>query len=831
MEARLPPAAEYAAFMSLLLLSLLVLGLASLVRLSALGREVRGLRDRLEALEAQAGARVGVWAPAPDAAADPEPVAPSAAAPPSGWPEDQRSGASPRPARAPIPSRTVFAVLGAVVTLVGAAWFLAALARSGVLTREVLLGLAAALAVILYAAAGRAAPVIGEAMRGLGYGLLALCLGALVGAGVASAGTVLAAILALSLAVGLHGAARGRLLGTATALSGASLSTWLLADNLGEPTFPGLALLGVAGATVLAERRLRPAGSGVLAPLPAVGLLGLVVTTQLHGQPGHPLLWGGLLLGALSAALAVGLRGEATSAAASIPAWLPARTTLGAAGVLLAGLAGTAPLLAALEGGPGAARPGVVATLLGVGAVCAALALGLHRRGPPGIAALRDAVLGVGVGTLGGALAFGLDGWRASTRLLGLASGVAVLGAWLRSPVWRGVGAAGLALVLADHLLRPWPSSTVVAGLALGGSLVLGGRTGRGVAGVAGVTLLRAVSARTGLIGDLGPEARFLVAAGAVAVLSAVTLALHRAGRERVAGTLVWSAVAGALFLIPLGLAHAENGAEVAAFSLLSGGLLYAVAGVHRPLFSARVRRGLEGVAVATAALGLPVWGEVDGVPERVAPGLAVLAVVLAALPGETRPFWRAWPVVGLAVLVSAAVMLDGPDSSSAGLWRLLGAAATGAGLALLGTPAGWGWLRREPDPRGDRDGARRRLAVPAVRDGLLPGLALLLLALAGRTAEFLLGGAGPVTLTSTAVLLASAVALLVQARRLRRPVRWWLALAAFGVGALKLVFLDLDDLGGLLRGAATAVIGLLLLGIGQLAPRPDEEATPDPAA
>lgn len=823
--------------MSLLLLALLVLGLASLARLSALGREVRALRDRLEVLEAQTletrtpetqtRARVGGSAASTDPAADPEPVTPPAAPLPL-WPEDQGAGEAPRPARltTPIPSRTVFAVLGAVVTLVGAAWFLGALARSGVLTREVLLGLAAALAVVLYAAAGRAAPVIGEAMRGLGYGLLALCLGALVGAGVASAGTVLGAILALSLAVGLHGAARGRLLGTATALTGASLSAWLLADNLGEPTPAGLALLGVAGATVLAERRLRPAGSGLLALLPAAGLLGLALTTQLHGQPGHPLLWGGLLLGALGAALAVGLRGKAGGPPASVPAWLPDRVTLGAAGVLLAGLAGTVPLLAALGSGTDGVRSWAVGTLLGLGAICAALALGLRRRGP-GPAALRDAVLGVGVGTLGGALAFGLDGWLASTRLLGLASGVALLGAWLRSPVWRGVGAAGLALVLADHLLRPWPSSLVVAGLALGGGLVLGERAGRVVAGVAALTLLRAVSAQTGLLGNLAPGERFLAAAGLVALLSAATLALHRAERGPLAGTLVWGAVAGGLGLIPLGLAHAENGAEVAAFSLLSGGLLYALAGLHRPLLPGRIRLGLEGLGVATAALGLLIWGEVDGVPERMPPLLALLAVVLAALPGETRPFWRAWPVLGLAVLSSVGAMLEGPASVGVGVWRLLGAAATGAALALLGTPAGWAQLRRGLDSRGDRDEAGRLLAFPAVRDVALPALALGLLALAGRTAEYLLGGGGPFTLTSTAVLLVASVALLVQARRLRRPPRWWVALAAFGVGALKLLFLDFGDLGGLLRGAATALIGLLLLGIGQLAPRPDEEAAP----
>ena len=41
------------------------------------------------------------------------------------------------PPRQPPSSRTIFALLGAAVTLGGAAWFTAALARSGVLTREI----------------------------------------------------------------------------------------------------------------------------------------------------------------------------------------------------------------------------------------------------------------------------------------------------------------------------------------------------------------------------------------------------------------------------------------------------------------------------------------------------------------------------------------------------------------------------------------------------------------------------------------------------------------------------------------------------------------------
>ncbi|GAA5514585.1 hypothetical protein Dcar01_03341 [Deinococcus carri] len=820
--------------MTLLLLALLVLGLVLLARLGSLTREMQGLRERLAALERQAGARASAQAtpeaedapvarPGPAEERGPTPEPPAALPTPAGspWPEDQE--VSRPPARAPLSSRTVFAVLGAAVTLVGAAWFLAALARSGLLTREVLLGLAALLAASLYAAAGRTAPVIGEALRGLGYGILALCLGALVGAGVAPAGTVLAAILVLSLAVGVHGTVQGRLLGTATALSGASLSTWLLADNLGDPTLPGLALLGVAAGTVLAERRLNPAGSALLAPLPAAGLLGLIVTTRVHDQPGHPLLWALLLLGAVGAALAVGLRPGTAGKEASL------RPPLAAAGVLLAGLAGAAPLLQPLEEGRG--LPGGLPTtaLLLVGAVCTGLALWLHRLGErrrPGTALLRDAVLGVGVGTLGGALALGMEGWRPSTRLLGLASGVALLGSWLRSRVWRWVGAAALGMLLADHLLHPWPSSLVVAGLALGSGLALAGRAGAAVTGVAAAVLLRAVSAPSGVLGELDAGPRFLAAAGVVVVLSALTLGLERWGQERFARTLVWGALAAGALLVPLGLAHAGSAWQVAAHGLLSGGLLYALAAVHRPLLPPRWRGGLEGAGVATAALGLLVWTQEGDGEERAALLLALLTVGVALLPGESRWFWRAWPLLALAVLVSVASMLTGPRDPGAGLWLLLGALGTGAALWLLVTLAGLRWLARRPDPRGDTARAASLVAPPLLQDGLWPGLALVLLALGGRTAELLVRGEGPLTftLTSTVVLLAASVALLVQARQLGHPLRWWVALATFGLGALKLVFVDLDDLGGLFRGAATALLGLLLLGIGQLAPRPEEE-------
>lgn len=859
---------------------LLVLCLVLWDRLNGLRREVRGLRERLERLERQAPARrmEGAWAPDRQGGPDPareelarreppeqglwgtESAPPAPPSPQGPWPEDPPAATQepvPTPLRAPLSSRTVFAALGAAVTLAGAAWFTAALARSGVLTREVQLGLAALLALTLYAGAGRAAPVIGEALRGLGYGILALCLGALVGAGVAPAGVVLAMILALSLAVGLHGAVQGRVLGTLTALAGASAATWIMADNLGDPLFPQLALLGILGCTALAERRLSAggrasrepgdgpevlnSGAGLLALLPGVSLLGLVVTAAVHSQAGHPLLWAALLLAAVGAALATGLRAGALEDRAATR--LPPHPVLGAAGILLAGLAGSAPLLAPLGSGRGLGEGLSTAALLLVGVVCAGGAAALHRRpaaAGDGRGLLRDALLGVGVGTLGGALALGVDGPRLSTRLLGLATGTALLGGWLRSPAWRSLGAASVALLLLDHLLRPWPSSALVAGLGMGAGVALAGRAGAGVAGVAGATLAASVTVLPGsragwAVLDPGFGLAFLAALA----LHGGALALARAGQVPRARTLAWAAVAASALLVPLALSLAGSPAQAAVHGLLAGALLFLGPGGRQAGEALRggPRRlvvSLELLGVASAALGLLAWGLDEGLGgttfAALGLALAALAALVTRLPGQSRWSWRAWPLLGLAALVSGGAMLGGPGTVGEGVLTLLGAGATLAALWVLTTPAG---LRRLPafsSPRQRRITAQavRRTGDPLWRDALLPALGLTLLALMGRTAELLLRGADaglPLasTLTSTAALLVASVGLLVLARRWARPLLWWTALLAFGLAAGKLVFVDLDDLGGAARGAATILIGLLLLGIGQLAPRPQE--------
>lgn len=783
----------------------------------------------------------------------------------SSGPATRRPPAPMRPAPTiqvrPAPSsRTVFAVLGAAVTLVGAAWFMAALARSGVLTRQVQLALAAGLAVVLYLMAGRAAPVIGEALRGLGYGILALCIGALVGTGVAAPGAVLAALLALSLAVGVHGAVQGRLLGTVTALAGASLSTWILADNLGVSPVPHLALLGLFACTVLAERRLTQPGSALLAFVPPVSLLGLLVTAAVHDAWGPPLPWAALLLGAVLTGLRIGLGqggpirdtyGEpAADSASSTPDVFspPPRSVLGAAGLLLGGLLGAAPLLrpsgSGAPDGSWRLEESTTGLLLGLGAVCVALAVALHRRaaregegGPARL--LRDAVLGVGVGLLGGALALGLDGFRVSTRLLGLTGAAALLGTWMRSVFWRWSGVAAVLLVLLDHLLTPWPSSVVVAGLALGTGVALGRRAGALVAAGAGLVLVSALAWAAPLPGLGSVTAHFLWAAFAALALHGLALGLARRGQPSRAGVLACGAVAANVLLVPAGLDLAAWPVQAAVFGLLTGALLYMSPAARlaaevwgREAAVSGTWAVLEGLGVFAAVLGLLTWSLEELFAGHALPPLdlllAGLAVLAALLPSHSRWNLRAWPVLALGVAVTALRMLDAPPSVATGLQTLLGAVAILAALWLLVAQSGRRWLEQW---RGERP-AGREVDRPWMQDGVLVALGLLLLALMGRTAE-LLRRAGPElssltsTSLSTAVLLAASVLALLQARRRERQVGWWVALTAFGLGALKLVFFDLGDLGGMARGAGTALIGLLLLGIGQLAPKPEGETGP----
>lgn len=878
--------------MNAALLVLLILGFVLLGRVNTLSAELRRLRERLERLELERpdwekwweGPPAGVSereevAPAPleerpvadadgeaapgAAAGGPLPEAPGEVQPREPQPREpqprepqprpptpMRPPAAARPAPAAVSSRTVFAVLGAAVTLVGAAWFLASLARTGVLTREVQLGLAAALAAALYLSAGRAAPAIAEAMRGLGYGILALCIGALVGAGVASPGAVLAALLALSLAVGLHGAVQGRLLGTATALAGASLSTWILADNLGASPVPHLALLGLFACTVLAERRLTQPGSALLAFALPVSLGGLLVTAAVHGLPGPLPLWALLLLGAVLAALGIGLRPEpAPGPAHPDPLAPPPRAVVAAASLVLGGFLGAVPLLRPLEtirfGDAGRLEGDATRLLLLVGAACVALAVGLHRRagreeGAAPARLLRDATLGVGVGTLGGALALGIDGFRLSTRLLGLAGAAALLGTWMRSGFWRWAGTAALLLLLLDHLVQPWPSSLIVAGLGLGAAVALGRRAGAAVGAAAGGVLISALTWAEPLSALSSEGRRFAAAVLASLVLHGLARGLERLGQEERARTVASAAVASGVLLIPAALTLPQLAPEFAVYALVSGAVLYlspagrlaARAWGGEAGHERRTGAVLELLGVGTAVLGLLTWTVTEAVDGRPLPPLGLLlaggAVLVARLPGQSRWQARAWPVLALAVLASLERMLDAPQGRTDGLWTLLGTGATLAALAGLGTSRGLrllGGLAR-PGPV---------LEQPWWRDGALVALGLWLLALMGRTAELLPRAApGLSTLTSTslstAVLIACSVLVLMQARRLERPVRWWVGLGAFGLGALKLVFFDLDDLGGMARGAGTVLIGLLLLGIGQLAPKPEPPAAGPPA-
>jgi Predicted membrane protein (DUF2339) len=879
--------------MELLTLAILVFCIVLWSLLTALRNEMKVLRARLEHLEAQQVRRrekVAPDSPVNDGAlltAEDEPAersatptaafsaaeqglwksGPLAGPPGNAQPAVQQAfvqpvveGTAPQspftpsipdssPPRRPMSSRTIFALLGAAVTLGGAAWFMAALARSGVLTRELQLGLAALLGVALYALAHRPSRIIGEAMRGLGYAVLALCVGALVGADVAPPGAALTGILLLSVLVGVHGVRQGRLLGTATALSGASLSTWILADNLGGPLTAQLCLLGILACTVYAEGRLKSPASALLALLPAVSVLGLVVTAGLHEQLGTPPMWAALLLGAAGSALTIGLksiglksesRGSPVSDRARPAPRLPARNVLGATGILLAGLAGAAPLLQPYLDGSGIRQNLSTLTLLLVGGVMAGAALWLQRRSPQPL--LRDALLGVGVGTLGAALALGIDGLRLSSRLLGLASATALTGSWMGSVPWRRIGAAGLLLVLLDHLVDPWPSSGVVALLVLGTAAALAGRSGALLAGVSGAVLGLGLSTLLRPSSVLGFSVPFVFAVLAVALLYGASRLLSRSQPTR-AATLAWATTGAGLMLLPLSQILGGQPYQAALQGLIAGAVLYLALGARQIvgtpwsgfLSAPRLIVPLELLGVATVTIGLLAWtlrALLDGQSlPPLALLLSLLAVVVATLPGESRWFWRAWPPLGLSALASLVVMLGSPASGAEASLTLLGTAVTLAALWLLITPAGLNLLKL----RQSKLQVPPALSAAFIQDAVFPALTLVLLALMGRTLELLIrhsvsGSTELFTFTTafSVVLLVGAVLLLGQARQQRIPLRWWVALVAFGLAALKLVFIDFGDLGGMARGAATVVIGLLLLGIGQLAPRP-ESVLPDP--
>lgn len=628
-------------------------------------------------------------------------------------------------------------------------------------------------------------------------------------------------------------------------------------------------------------------------------------------------MWALLLLTAVGSALLIGLQGRTVQASehdqpepssvlalptppsSMLPSPVPPspvspRPVL-AAGIMLAGGIGALPLLKPFQNGGLFDGGGLIqnlpnlslstAPLLLVGAVTAELATWIHLRTRPvdtaetgfGVMAsgmtndhclLRDALLGVGVGTLGAALAQSMDGLRLSSRPLGLASATALMGHWMKSRVWRGIGAAGLLLVLLDHLFAPWPSSVVIATLALGTAVALAGRLGAVIAGVAGATLALAVT--TLLPGTALPllDIYFLLAVLALwGGLKVLGMTRSRSNQAR-AQTASYAAVGAALMLLPIMYEFSGPPFQAAIQGLIAGALMFLAPGARlaaqlvwsRVLGVGRSEAGnleagtpvtegpasvpgpvstpslvilMELLGVAAAVLGVGAWTAdlVPGVLCSALP-LTLLAVLVAWLPGKDRWTWRALPVLGLALLVTVITLIGVPQSAGVGVFTLLSAALLLGALWLLFTPAGLRLLRPRSVQTVPAPPVGRAPGNPLVQEGVLSALLLGLLALMGRTFELLNRGAITdwlTTTTSSAVLLGSSVVALLVARRRNSPLSWWVALAAFGLASFKLVFVDFGDLGGTLRGGATVVIGLLLLGIGQLAPRPEQPGQKQP--
>ena len=228
-------------------------------------RRAKELRDELLELRAALGlppsARLGPTdpvrgtpapavppAPAPESA----PQTPAASGPVARWPEDQQEAAwtsvpppgSPAPGReretarpagwlwGPEFSRARISVFGGALVLGGLAWTLRALG----LPAWTLLLTVFAFGGVLYGAARRVPWPVSGALRGLGYGVTALGLGSLAQKlpGAWGPGAVLLGLLALSGALTWDGLRRREPLLGVMAAAGATLSVWLLADDLGR---------------------------------------------------------------------------------------------------------------------------------------------------------------------------------------------------------------------------------------------------------------------------------------------------------------------------------------------------------------------------------------------------------------------------------------------------------------------------------------------------------------------------------------------------------------------------------------------------------------------
>jgi Predicted membrane protein (DUF2339) len=753
--------------------------------------------------------------------------------------------AAARPGWSPTP-RFLFAATGALLTLGGLAAVLTQLARAGVFTPELQLLLAALLGVGLYALAPRASGAVRGALQGLGYGILALCMGALHQVGVLPAGAVLGLVLILSGLVGLHARRQGQLLGIAVALTGATVSTWLLADDLefsGLLLWAQVALLAVGAAAAGAALNSRAAPARLLVLTLPIGVAGLLVVAADHGTQGAPLLWAALAL--LMAGVVVRLSGSGPAGSQPAnddkPIWplLPVLPL----GLLVTTLLCAGPLAWAAQ--QGAARQGDLAASLSLLGLCAGLlalaAWRIRGRGLRTPDLIREALVASATAAAGAWLGAALQVGEGAQRLIPLALALALYGRWSGSAAWRWGSALVASLLLLSGLPELRAGHALLAVSALGSALAIGGRSGSLVAACAALVLtvwgtalpinlwiftlagLGAVLAALFVLPRLRPVRALPLLIAAFASLGTLLAELLSLAYPAL-NVDISASLAAVLTSVVLGVALRLPGTAPLLGRLRPAGLL--PAGLEKGGFELRVQQFAEGLALLCAVVALN-WLLITQAQTSIL--FAAVALLVPFLRGVIPWPLVSLPLMGLSLLVSlsigeAELIHGGPTTA------LLSLVAASLALWLTGSHGG---RRRLPLPaQARRDGAplekwalslgeRGAACWGAVIAALAAQFAARLASLAGT--EGLLGaGALPVTLS----LLSGGIVMLVQGRERRSVPVWWTGLGLFALASAKLVVADLDTLGTGGRGAALALIGLTLLGIAQLAPqaRPERE-------
>ncbi|BDP40610.1 hypothetical protein DAETH_05790 [Deinococcus aetherius] len=874
-----------------------LLALWALVRAARLERradearaELRRLREGQEALRAELAQLRG---PSPEptradlAVTTPIP-AEDTAPPPPVWPEDVPASVGPSPARPrgpslwdPIYSRARISVIGGVLVLGGLAFTLRELGAPG-WTRLLAVF---AFGALLYLNARRVPWPVSGALRGLGYGVMALGLGSVAQAlpDAWGPGVVLAGLLSLSAGLLWDGLRRGEPLLGALAVFGAGLSTWMLTDDLGQASIPAAgAVLLLAGVAVSqgsaqareaqgdpAEEPAHPPRTALALTLGAAGLVpgGWAVASASHADPALlferegrfaqevlalsggavPSLLAWLAFGVLALAPALALlgrreRGEVGGPVPALAAWA---------------VLGPQVLVAAAVGTALSARGHKDLLVLGLAlAPLVPLALGARHAWKQRLGDSAEEAGALLVGTVAGSLTAAATG-VAGAAVLGL------LGARTQPAALSGVALA-LLLVGLSARSRSWLTA---GALGLGLSALWGASvSGMGLDSAWHAALLGAVPAVVGLLGalrvardpwanaprrEMAPEAPgtppvsgltapllaggcsvLLVAAlqpGGVELLAPASAALagglwwRRAGGETTDAlrTTIFWALAPGAALGALLLLVTADGAGGATLAACLVALVSAGSLLGTAGRGGEARRAAELTGLVLLALALGVTC-VTWLPALGVPGALALA---AALTVPLRLVWgwgRLDVGLGLGLFAALVALADG-------VWR--GTSPVPApGVLLLGVV--WSLTRTAGGLRTLRGFVQSTAAPqrPHVRALWLAALLLVgLLSLGARLDPSVEALRPWLAISSLAVLGVGLWACVGTHRAARqgtdeeaRPL-WDTGLTLVVAGGLKGALLDAPAMEnpGAGVGVAVLVTGLSLLAVAILAPRP----------